>query len=244
MRRFSLYHSLSTVVAALSLMAANPSHAQLVTPTGLNAGDTFRFVFLTPGGTAATSSSIGTYDTFVNAQAGGVTYNGAPITWQAIGSTATDSAARHIGNNPGLSGIYLTSGLLVESGPESQLWALQTIQNTINVGPTGILDSGGPLSITVWTGSNADGTASTNPLGFTARGIPQVTFANALDTSSNWITGPIGNGNISEQVYAISEVLTVSSSAVPEPTPLLMGLSLTGVAATLALSRRRRATRR
>ena len=62
MRRFSLYHGLPALVATLALMATNPANAQLLAPAGLNPGDTFRFVFLTPDTTVATSTSIGDYD--------------------------------------------------------------------------------------------------------------------------------------------------------------------------------------
>src|SRR3974377_1439668 len=66
------------------------------------------------------------------------------------------------------------------------------------------MEGGGPVSSPVWTGSNADGTASTDPLGFSIHGVQHATFGNALDPSSNWITGAIGHGNIPAQMYAIS----------------------------------------
>ena len=43
----------------------------LMTPSGLAPGDQFRFVFVTDGSTTATSTDIGTYDAFVESQAGG-----------------------------------------------------------------------------------------------------------------------------------------------------------------------------
>jgi hypothetical protein len=47
----------------------------LNTPAGLSPGDTFRFVFVTDGLTNAASSNIDDYNSFVNTQAGGATYN-------------------------------------------------------------------------------------------------------------------------------------------------------------------------
>ena len=69
----------------------------LSTPAGLSAGESFRFVFITDATTVATSSSIAVYNSFVNAQAGGATYDGSVVNWDAIGSTRSVSAINNVG---------------------------------------------------------------------------------------------------------------------------------------------------
>jgi len=79
----------------LFLASSNAAFAAISTPPGLAAGDHFRIVFTAITHAPATSTDIGTYDASVSARAtaGGLNiYNGNPVTWQAIGSTATVSA--------------------------------------------------------------------------------------------------------------------------------------------------------
>jgi hypothetical protein len=83
----------------------------LTTPTGLSAGDTFRVVFVTDGTTTALSSNIADYNSFVNAQAGGATYNGSVVSWAAIGSTSTVNAIDNVGISS--APVYLADGTLV-----------------------------------------------------------------------------------------------------------------------------------
>jgi hypothetical protein len=79
------------VVAALWLGSGLGGRAEasiiLQTPAGLNPGDHFRFVFVTDGIRNATSTNIAEYDSFVNAQAGGATFDSVVVNWLAIGST-------------------------------------------------------------------------------------------------------------------------------------------------------------
>src|SRR5262245_54875244 len=81
---------------ALVGLAGNVAAAIVVdTPAGLLPGDQFIVLFVTSGTTTPTSSSIDTYDTFVQdtaAAVGGFTYDGAPLTWLVLGSTASTSA--------------------------------------------------------------------------------------------------------------------------------------------------------
>jgi hypothetical protein len=64
----------------------------LSTLAGLSPGESFRFVFLTDGTTNANSPNIADYNSFVNAQSGGATYNGSVVSWVAIASTLTVNA--------------------------------------------------------------------------------------------------------------------------------------------------------
>src|SRR6185369_15222706 len=82
---------------ALGTGSMGRTRADLLTPPGLKPGDQFRFVFVTDGFRDALSTKIADYDGFVNAQAGGATYNGAVINWLAIGSTDSVDAIDHVG---------------------------------------------------------------------------------------------------------------------------------------------------
>jgi hypothetical protein len=71
-------------IAALTWLAVAvggraEADVMLQTPSGLNPGDSFRFVFVTDGTRDAISTNIADYDTFVTAQAGGAMYNGAVV---------------------------------------------------------------------------------------------------------------------------------------------------------------------
>ena len=94
----------------------------LQTPAGLNPGDHFRFVFVTDGIRDATSTNIADYDSFVNAQAGGATYNGVVVNWLAIGSTDSVDAIDHVGQ--ATAPVYLSDGTLVTtSTTPAGLWS-------------------------------------------------------------------------------------------------------------------------
>ncbi len=206
----------------------------LTTPAGLSPGDSFRFVFLTHGGTTATSTNISDYDAFVNAQAGGATYNGSVVTWLAIGSTSSVNAIDHIGQSP-ISGVYLADGTLVTpSTTSSGLWSgsLDTAITNDLSGPIG--------SVFTWTGTSSAGVATPFPLG-NAGGVE---IGEPPNTSGLWVdTGEAGNPSDSStfQMYGISQVLTVGAApAVPEPSSLVMaGTAILGVSA-LGWYRKRR----
>src|SRR4051812_38888348 len=94
-------HRLAIVAAVLWFGFGSGGRAEagmmLQTPAGLNPGDQFRFVFVTDGIRDATSTNIADYDSFVNAEAGGATYDGAVVNWLAIGSTDSVDAIAHVG---------------------------------------------------------------------------------------------------------------------------------------------------
>ena len=155
----------------LGMGAAGPAAAGgivLTTPAGLVPGDTFRVVFLTDGTTLATSSNIDYYNSFVNTQAGSVTYDGQAVTFTAIASTSTVNA---IDNIPGSSSapVYLVNGTEVASSTTTAtggLWS-GTIMSPIDLdlaGKTGFL-------YPVWTGTQASGIGSPEPAPLDARVI-------------------------------------------------------------------------
>ncbi|MBM4057248.1 MAG: hypothetical protein FJ275_03275 [Planctomycetes bacterium] len=96
MRR--IFTTLILAVAGLLIAAGSASATpNLLTPAGLNPGDKFRFIAVTSGSTTATSTDINTYNTFVQNDFGGATYNGVVVNWKAIGSTFTVNARDYVG---------------------------------------------------------------------------------------------------------------------------------------------------
>lgn len=136
---------------------------------GLNPGDTFRLVVITAGGTTATSTSIASYDTFVNTQGlSGITYNGATLNWQALALTPDSSpltGSSRYSSTANSTLIYNLNGLAVSnanvgtrfwhtSGPNQHI---NPINWTINV--SGNLEQVGDFK-EVWTGFDYDGTVA------------------------------------------------------------------------------------
>ena len=145
----------------------------LSTPAGLSFGETFRFVFITDATTVASSSNIAVYNSFVDAQAGGATYDGSVVNWVAIGSTRSVSAINNVGQTP--TPVYLADGTLVTTSTTSTgLWS-GSLLNPINEDLSGMGVNTGSTGL--WTGTNTNGSASANPLG----NFFGVTIGNSLD---------------------------------------------------------------
>ncbi len=160
----------------------------------------------------ATSANIADYNNFVNAQAGGATYNGALVTWYAIASTSAESATDNIGQAP-ITGVYLANGTLVTtSTTTSGLWS-GSLMNPIDTDLSGDM-----FNVFVWTGTLFDGTttggvALGNSSGFAG-------FGSDSTASSSWVFEDLVETPTSLDLYGISQVLTVAS--VPEPSTLFM----------------------
>ena len=247
-------------VFVLLLLACDPSLCRgdfiLHTPGGLKPGDQFRFIFVTDGTTQATSSAISTYDTFVNAQAGGATYNGVTITWQALGSTQAVNVIDHTGLTTG--GVFLASGTEVATSADRSLGGLWYQGSD----PTGSGSLSGPLlhpinqdltgqtlTVEVWTGtakSDPFGHTSVNPLGGGTNGLLEAKPGNSFSNDSNWIANTtFGEAyTIDHAMYGISEVLTVPATVAPAPGTLSLLLVGSGMLGAARLARRREAASR
>ncbi len=213
-----------TLIAATSIAAGTASAGTIIsTPAGLNPGDHFRIAFVTQGGIVATSSNIATYDNFVTSWADSATYNGATITWQAIGSTSSVNAIDHIGVTG--DAVYLPDGTLVASTDStSGLWS-GNILHSINEFISGTTTS----NVNTYTGTTTSGVAATTNQGASlALGASGVEIGATAYSNYIWIgfsseSRPSNRRN----VYGISQELTVpgATASVPEPsTAMLAGL--------------------
>lgn len=223
-------------------LAAN-SGINPATGAAWQAGDTYRFAFVTSGTTTADSTDIATYNAFVqNAANNGSVTELAGATWKALGSTATVDARDNTSTNTSTDGtgeaIFLVDGSTVFATDYADLWDGSALPTRMNRTENGDTRQGNYPNTpiwgswtAVWTGTNNDGTANADPLGGDTGGNVRHGLVNAehnfwLVRSSN-----SGAGN-SLPLYALSDPLTV----VPEPGSLAL-LAIGG----LMMARRRRA---
>ncbi len=226
------------------LRAATIGLDDAMLPSGLQAGDVFHFVFLTPTRFDRTDEPHGPGDiSYYNNIVNGVAANSSiqlvrDLQWSAIVSVdGGNGNFVHARDNALVTGsVHLldSGGTMVASG-FADLWD-GSILTPIIVGESGQLVAlgGGTDTGRVWTGSNGDGTANTSwPLGRDAAAITGIARPNEL--GGNWINnGAAARRGTSTSLfyYALSEPITV----VPEPSKAL--LFVFG-ALTLALRRRR-----
>ncbi len=166
----------------------------------------------------------------MNTQAGGATYNGSVVSWDAIGSTPSVNAIDNIGQQA-IAGVFLATGDEVTTTTTTPgLWSgnlLASITQDL---------IGNTVINLVWTGTYSHGTGhSSLRLGEPIPENGQTTstyecWTNATDTANPAIF----------PMYGISQVLVVPQSAVPEPSTLVLAsMSLTaGLAFTWSRSRR------
>ncbi len=221
------------VLLALILWFGMPARGGQVlqTPAGLSPGETFRFVFITDGTISADSSNIATYNSFVNAQANGATYDGSVVNWFAIGSTSSASAINNVGQT--LTPVYLVDGTLVTTSTTSTgLWS-GSLLNPIDEDVSGALHKG----FGTWTGTNSNGSSS----GYSLGNFFGVTLGDSSETNHLWVQGgELSLTFLGERMFGISQPLT----AVPEPSSLVLGgAAIIGVSA-VAWCRKRRDRRR
>jgi hypothetical protein len=219
---------------ALGTQACSARADFMLTPAGLHPGDQFRVTFVSSATRNAASPNIADYDQFITnlAVAAGLdTYFGAPVTWQAIGSTATVNAIDRLPKSFASPSLYRLDGGLV-SPSTGALWVMGPTGLPITVTEQGV-DIGGAV---VWTGTLRDGTAF-EPLGAGAF----VTFGFSTFSSGGWVADNDAPRSEQHHLYGYSSVLTVPQPSAVAPAPASLTLHLTGVASLAgpALVRRR-----
>ena len=136
---------------------------------GLAPGTTFRLVLVTFGTTDATSSDIASYDSFVNTQnVNQITYNGATLSWQALGLTAASSPisdSSRFSSQANSTLIYNLNGEVVSNTTAgTRFWRTSGFnQHTAAINYT--INGSGNLALSAntwaWTGFDYNGQAST-----------------------------------------------------------------------------------
>jgi hypothetical protein len=181
-------------------------------PPGLNPGDQFRLVFVTSTTRDATSKDINVYDQFVtnSANAAGLdNFEGLPVTWRVLGSTwSFDAIVRLPASSPP---IYRLDGQQVAASG-ADIW-----DGTL-VNPISISEVGETLAVSVWVGSNSDGTRPHNRSRYFTLGSSNTTNVTASGLSdrsdTGWLSNPACSWGCRENynlkhLYAFSSVLTV-----------------------------------
>jgi hypothetical protein len=182
-------------------------------------GDTYRLIFLTSQTTNAISTDIATYNTFVQgvAAASSAYPSLGSGTWKILASTETVDARDNTGTNPGSGtgvGIFLTNGRTMIASNNADLWdgfLASTVSLNENASPL--------VENRVFTGSNFNGTSvgiagGDKPLGvLDGDGVR----TGQSDSLQFWFVQWKENGNNANSVYAISNPLTVISTASGSP---------------------------
>lgn len=222
-RRFSQrnpFFLLAAIVGLVALLAGSvPALASsvLTVPPGLSPGDEYRLVFVTSATGDTTSSSISTYNTFVDSYGDAVVDSD----WKVIGSTHSVDAVDNVGTSSSV-GIYRLDGTLVATGLDDLFDG--SLLAAINIDETGAT-----RNTNVWTGSSTSGVEN-YAFGYN----PSVRKGNSAKAGEGWIYQVVKPQARNYSFYAISGTLT--ATVIPEPsTALLLGVGLTG----LALRRRR-----
>ena len=238
-------NSFLITLTTMSLVAltVTTGHAQLPNPatlTGLNPGDTYQFIFVTSGTTAATTAGATFYNTFVQTAANNVGIgNTLSMTWKAMVATGIQSSpVRADANAPvaATTKVYLINGTQIANGGTNAFYS-----NTNHLAAINITELGGTLNTQVWTGSNASGSESGSGLVGNAANQNPVWGLSGGTTASNssgssWSREGNATWTQTKSLYGISNALIYTVSSAPEPGTLAL-LALGG---TLVLARRRR----
>jgi hypothetical protein len=205
--------------------------ADVILPS-LPAGSQYQLVFVTSNSRDATSADIADYNTFVMSRAAASSTLPTGVTWRAVASTLTVSAADNAIAYTSVP-IYNTHGVLVASGRE-ELWSGGLLAN-IDYDQNGNARAAG-----VWTGSHWDGSAySGNELG-NSNGYASIGYTSLAPGwlfPQNWIEDGTGfSQGQYKAFYALSSPITV-------PEPSVLALLATGTGGLLLIAWRRRQAR-
>jgi hypothetical protein len=216
--------STAIILASLSLASnAGAAVVALATPSGLAAGTKFRFLFVTTSTRNANPTDVADYNSFVNSDAGGATYNGSVVSWNAIASTSAVDARDNVGGYGDNVAVYLVNGTKLANDMTTGsggLWS-GNLLTTANISISSTV-----RNVAVWTGTQANGTKSGAVLGSS-----NPTAGSSGFTGGSWLSFiPFGQG-ATNAFYGVSQELTV----IPAPG----AIAVLGIAG-LANRRRRR----
>lgn len=258
-------------ILAIALVSVRSEAGLILDPIawGLAPGDTFRLILPTLGTTAATSTSISTYDTFVNGQyLNLITYQGSALSWQAVGETSSSAArydATRYSSQADLTKIFNLNGERVSNG---NFWGMHDALIDWTIDASGNLQQFGELTY-VYTGFTYQGEPvntldTSNQVVYSYLGQTTDYTASVWDDQSSQFvevqatlgvgygrTGAAGNAwaeydretnlNTAYHMFAMSSLVTVvASSPVPEIDPAGIGSVVALLSGAVALLERRR----
>ncbi|MEM8562572.1 MAG: hypothetical protein AAGF57_10080 [Pseudomonadota bacterium] len=209
----------------------------------LNPGDLYRVMFVGTTPTSVFSTDVEDYNAVAQADGanGSVT---APLglSWKVVGSTETVDARDNTATVPSneLVTIFNTIGEIVATS-YADLWDGR-LNAAVKYTPDGdifaVLD--GFISDAEWTGTQPNGTASTQAFGteLVRVGVPEVTNGNWTDISALPPEDTVANLIFRLPIYGISDVATVAAPPIGQvPVPTTFYLFALGLA-LLRLRRR------
>lgn len=236
-------HESWPILALALTMVATPAIAGVFdAPTGLAPGSSYRLMFITSDGTAATSTSIADYNSFAAAEAALNTLL-PTTTWTAIGSTTGTSAIANTDGGSTTGAAYTSDPIFMVNGSEvttsleqffaSAAFFTANSPNSLIINPLTLDENGATTGNSyIWTGSNTDGTTDSGAeLGSTT---PDTWVFNSDGSPAD--NGSWGN-NDPFQMIALSAPIEV---ATPVPEPASGGLLAAGVGMLGLLGWRRR----
>ena len=201
------FHILFLVLLSASLQAA------IVTvPPGLNLGDQYRLVFITPNARNASFPLVSEYNSFVQSAADASPLAALGQTWKAIVSVnGGPNAKTNTGTDPVIDGvgvpIYGIDGIKV-ADHNNDFWDT-TLDAPIKRGP----DNADYTDSWVWTGSEPSGVEDDAIGGGTTSTIGRNQYTNGL-----WAMWGRTDNAREFQFYAMSGIITV----VPEPSAVIL----------------------
>jgi hypothetical protein len=198
------------IIGSVALIGSAERLSATVILPNLPPGTKYQLIFATSEETTSSSGSLGFYNSFVTSSAAPLTAMlPAGVTWNAVASTgASPNDAKD--NAPSFAGIpvYNTQGIEVSPG---NLYSGSGLLSPILYDENGTLVAQSAGTNLIWTGADALGDVSSNPLGSAS---PEFGMVDATTTS--WIAGSNLSNSIPWPVYALSSPITV----VPEPATL------------------------
>ena len=227
--------ALAALMAALTVFTANaqsntPTEVHgnwALVPSGLGPGDSFRLLFITSGTRDGTSSSIGTYNTFVqNAAASGHTaIRGYSSGFRVVGSTAAvdardNTSTTYTSSNKGVPIYWLGGNKLADNYQDFYDGSWDDEVNATNASGTSRPYGDSPSEDRPFTGSEHNGTEASNH----ALGDSNVRLGRPNNSGSN--QGPLSSINStdpkasSHPFYGLSEVFRLGDDVPDAPTGL------------------------
>ena len=181
-------------------------------PSGISVGQSFRLLFVTATTTAATSTSISTYNSFVQARAAANTHlSGFSSQFRALISTQTvDARDNTATTGTGVPIYWLGGAKVADDYADFYDGSWDSSASRGRVGNT--------IPHEAWTGSNADGTKHASAYA----GASQVRYGD----SANPLSYNNSSATIPSALYALSPVITVRAA------PAAYGVTVSRFSAT------------